>query len=99
MQGQPDAPPAPEPNARRGRVNGRFYHVQVRPRAAFTEFRTPLAAGPDGSSVDVTGCDVREGRLGPTTWLVESVLIPREVARNEGEAEELAGRVVDELES
>lgn len=80
-------------------TNDQFYHVRVRPKEEFTEFRTPLAAEETPKSIVAEGCDVREGRLGPDTWVVQSVLIPLEAADSRAEAETLAGRAVDRLES
>lgn len=75
-----------------------YHHVSVRPRAAFDEFRTPLA-GEKSLSMDSPGYDVREGKTGPDEWMVESVLIPREYSAGGAEAEQLARDVVEDLDS
>jgi hypothetical protein len=84
---------------RGGRVNRRYHHIAIRPREEFTEFRTPLSSEDTPRSLVAEGCDVREGRLGPDTWVVESVLVPRDAVEDRSEAEALAERVVRELEA
>lgn len=79
--------------------NEQFYHVRVRHEEEFTEFRTPIGTDDMPTSPVVEGCDVREGRLGPDTWVVQSVLLPVDAADNRAEAEALVERIVDRLES
>jgi hypothetical protein len=84
---------------RGGRMNHRYHYITIRPREEFTEFRTPLSAEDTPRSLVTEGCDVREGRLGPGTWVVQSVLIPRDAVGDRSEAEALAERIVDEREA
>ena len=90
-------PRVPEPNL--VQTTPDFYHVRVRPKEAFTELRTTQEAADHATAVVGSGTDVREGRLGSGRWVVESVLIPLDVATNDAEAELLAEGLVDRLES
>lgn len=76
----------------------RFHHVQIRPSDAFTEYRTPLAADTSLSAA-LSGCDIREGRVGPDQWAVESVLIPVDVASDGRVATRYARQILAEVES
>lgn len=88
--------PAPKPEL--SQTNDQFHHVQVRPADAFTEFRTPLA-GDETLSVTETGCDIREGRVGPDEWVVESVLVPVDAVENGDSVTHRVQQVVDDVES
>ena len=90
------AVPAPKPVLIQ--TNDRFYHVQVRPEDAFTEFRTPLARDTTLPVLE-PGCDVRAGRVGPDEWAVESVLIPVDTVDDGEPATIRARQIVDDLES
>ncbi len=76
-----------------------YYHVQVRSKELFSEFRTPLSESETPRSIGVEGTDVREGRMGTDTWLVESVLIPLDAVDDEDAARDLARRIVDAMET
>jgi hypothetical protein len=99
MDSEPERKTESAPRPEVIQTNDQFYHVRIRPKEEFTEFRTPLAAEETPEDFVAEGCDVREGRLGPDTWVVQSVLIPLEAADGREEAETLAGRAVDRLES
>jgi hypothetical protein len=88
----------PEAEPLLAQTNDRFYQVQVRPTDAFTEFQTPLAADATGASRQ-RGCDVREGRVGPGGWLVESVLVPVDAVDDGDAATDRTRRIVDDIES
>jgi hypothetical protein len=90
--------PVPEANPAFVQTNDRFHHVQVRPSEAFVEFRTPLA-GETTLSMRADGYDVREGRVGSDRWVVESVLVPVDVAVDGEAATRRAQQVVGEMES
>jgi hypothetical protein len=90
------AVPAPRPVLTQ--TTERFHHVQVRPEELFTEFRTPLAGDTTLSTLD-SGCDVREGRIGPDEWVVESVLIPVEAVEDGKSTTRCTWQIVDHLES
>jgi hypothetical protein len=90
------AVPAPKPVLTQ--TNDRFHQVQVRPEEAFTEFRTPLAGDTTLSTLE-PACDVREGRVGPDEWVVESVLIPVDAVEDGESATVRAWQIVDDLES
>jgi hypothetical protein len=79
-------------------TNDQFHHVQVRPSDAFTEFRTPLA-GDTTLTMRRDGCDIREGRVGPDEWVVESVLVPVDAVEDGDAAIDQARWIVDDLES
>lgn len=80
------------------RMRDVYHHVTIRPRADFAEFRTPFGSdGPPG--IGPAGCDIREGRLGPDTWAVQSVLVPCDAVDSRVAAEQLAKRIVAARES
>lgn len=80
------------------RMKDLYHHVSIRPREEFTEFRTP--PGPeDIPSIAPTGTDIWERRLGPDTWVVQCVLIPRDTVESRARAERLAKRIAEERES
>lgn len=91
--------PEPEPRPELVQTTDHYYHVRVRPKEAFTELRTPPEDTEPARAVIGEGCDVREGRLEPDTWLVESVLVPLNAAADGAEAEALTGDLVDRIES
>jgi hypothetical protein len=70
----------------------------VRPEDAFAKFRTPLA-GDTTLSMSRDGDDVREGRVGPDEWVVESVLIPVDAVEDGESAVHRARQIVDDIES
>lgn len=76
-----------------------YYHVGVRPTETFTALRTTQASADQATVVVCPGADVREGRLGSGAWVVESVLVPLDAARDGREAEALVRRLVDRIES
>jgi hypothetical protein len=93
----PDRAPRQSPKSvERGQHH---YYVEIRPESEFDELRTPLAAETTPRSLVGEGCDVREGRVGPDTWLVQSVLVPLDAADSAAAATVLAQRVVTERES
>jgi hypothetical protein len=70
-----------------------FFHVRYRDPDEFDRIRTPDWAERAASSV-AEGSEVRTGdRKGDDDWLVQSVLIPVDVATTEDEA----GNVADEI--
>jgi len=99
MGNKSDRPTGSAPRPKVVQENEQFYHVRIRHEDEFTEFRTPIGTEAAPTSPIVEGCDVREGRLGPDTWVVQCVLLPVDAANGRAEAEMLAERVVDRLES
>lgn len=95
IRGPGDWPPAPE----LVQTTRDFHHVSVRPKEAFTEFRTTQAAADRATAIVGPGTDVREGQLYSGTWVVESVLVPLDNVADGREAEMLVDRLVDRLES
>lgn len=92
LSGQPPAPELVQ-------TTRDFYHVRVRPKEAFSEFRTTQEAADQATATVGPGTDVREGQLDPKTWGVESVLIPLDIAADDTEAKILVKQLVDQLES
>jgi hypothetical protein len=88
----------PEPRVEHVQTTDYFYHVRIRPQEAFEELRTPIEAAETAWELIGEGCDVREGRLPSGTWLLESVLIPRERVDDEAHAEALTRQLVAVLE-
>jgi hypothetical protein len=97
----PDANPAPSTvpdidptctETQRGR-----YHVRLRPREAFTDFRAPLADERTASRAIAPGCDVREGRV-DGTWVVQSVFVPGDAAPDCESAVTLAVQIASAVE-
>ncbi|AQL42943.1 hypothetical protein BV210_09545 [Halorientalis sp. IM1011] len=74
-----------------------FFHVRYRDPDEFDEIRTPDWAENAASSV-ADGSEVRTGdREGDEDWLVQSVLVPVDVAENEDDARELADEIVAKI--
>ena len=57
----------PKPRVELVQTTDYFYHVRIRPREAFTQFRTPIEAARTAWELTGHGCDVREGELQPGT--------------------------------
>ena len=74
-----------------------FFHVRYRDPDQFDQIRTPDWAANAASSV-ADGSEVRTGdRKGDEDWLVQSVLVPVDVAENEDDARELADEIVGKI--
>ncbi len=76
-----------------------YYHVRYRDPDDFDEIRTPDWAENVATSV-VEGAKVRTGdEHGNEDWTAQSVLIPLDGAQNEDEARDLAGQIIEKMES
>lgn len=76
-----------------------YYHVRYRDPDQFDEIRTPDWAANVAGSVS-EGAEVRTGdEHGNEDWTVQSVLIPIENVSDEDEAADVAGDVVEKMES
>jgi hypothetical protein len=74
-----------------------FIHVRYRDPDDFDEIRTPDWAADAAQSV-VEGAEVRTGdRKGDEDWLVQSVLVPKDVGQDE--ARDHADQIVEKIES
>ncbi|WP_424017272.1 hypothetical protein ACOZ4N_15510 [Halorientalis pallida] len=74
-----------------------YVHVRYRDPDAFDQIRTPDWAAKAARSV-AQGSEVRTGdREGDDDWFVQSVLVPRDAAANEGDAREVAEEIVAKI--
>jgi len=74
-----------------------FFHVRYRDPDEFDAIRTPDWAENAARSV-AEGSEVRTGdRKGDEDWLVQSVLVPVDVAGSEDQARELADEIVAKI--
>ncbi|WP_336001475.1 hypothetical protein [Halorientalis halophila] len=75
-----------------------YFHVRYRDPDEFDEIRTPDWAETPAESV-AEDSEVRTGdRQGDEDWLVQSVLIPIDVADGEDDARDLADEIVEKIE-
>jgi len=84
------------PAAKRTELEGEYYHVRFRDPGDFSEIRTPEWATTAARDVS-DGAKVRMGkREGGDDWVVQSVLIKKEVG--EKKAKTQAKKIIEKIE-